>query len=172
MNSELTTTRDQSRSTTQRPSCAGLERELNAVLSQACHELMGSQARVEHFANMFDRTHEAGFYAAGGPVRGQGEQPTWKPNPAYIDSLEEMWTGVEECLDGRGLALEKTLRELFFTSHEYHDRVNDHRRVFHGQLLEKESGIPRTFFMLTVPHSHDGFRYVEPPVIRLSEELG
>lgn len=171
MSFEPSTSENPSRSA-QRPNCVGLELELNAILAEACHGLMSSRARVEHFASLFDRTHEAGFYAAGGPVRGEGEQPTWKPNPAYIDSLEEMWTGVEECLDRRGLALESPLRELFFTSHEYHDRVNDHRRVFHGQVVDKVSGIPRTFFMLTVPHSHDGFRYVEPPVIRLSEELG
>jgi hypothetical protein len=149
----------------------GLERELNQVLSTACGELMGSPPRVEHFARLFDRTHESGFYTQSSGVRGQGEQPTWSPNPAYIDSLEEIWVGAAECLDRRGLALDKSLRELFFTSHEYHDRENDHRRVFHGHLVERETGVPRTFFMLTVPHSHDGFRYVEAPVIRLSEEL-
>src|SRR5688572_3957379 len=107
MSSEPNTPRPQSRSA-QRPSCAGLEEELNAVLSRACRELTTSQARVEHFAGLFDRTHETGFYSAGGQVRGEGEQPTWRPNPAYMDSLEEMWTRAEACLDQRGLALEKT----------------------------------------------------------------
>lgn len=152
-------------------SFAGLEQELNEILSRACEALMGSPAKVKHFAGLFDRTHESGFYTNSDRIRGQGEQPTWSPNPAYIDSLEEMWTEAAARLEQRGLALEKGLRELFFTSHEYHDRENDHRRVFHGHLVDKQTGVPRTFFMLTVPHSHDGFRYVDAPAIRLSAEL-
>lgn len=56
---------------------------------------MSAPTRVKHFARLFDRTHDSGFYTESSGVRGQGEQP----------------------------------------------------------------------------HSHDGFRYVEAPVIRLSEEL-
>jgi hypothetical protein len=170
MSVERATQKTPSRAAEQR-SLVGLEQELNEILSKACEELMGSPARVEHFAGLFDRSHETGFYANTDRIRGQGEQPTWSPNPAYIDSLEEMWTEAAARLDQRGLALEKGLRDLFFTSHEYHDRENDHRRVFHGHLVDKVTGIPRTFFMLTVPHSHDGFRYVDAPAIRLSAEL-
>lgn len=152
-------------------SFATLEQELNEILSKACRELMSSPAKVEQFGRLFDRTHETGFYREGGDVRGQGEQPTWSPNPAYMDSIEEIWTEADARLEESDLALEKSLRELFFSSHEYQDRENDHRRVFHGHLIDKTTGIPRTFFMLTVPHSHDGFRYVDAPSIRLSEEL-
>lgn len=148
-----------------------LEREINDILREACQLLMSSPARVEHFSSLFDRTYETGFYTDNSDVRGHGEQPTWSPNPAYMNSLEEIWVGAAARLDEEGLSLEKSLRELFPSSREYHDLENDHRRVFSGQLVDKGTQVPQTFFMLTVPHSHDGFRYVEAPVIRLSEKM-
>jgi hypothetical protein len=148
-----------------------LEREINDIMREACQLLMSSPSKVEHFSRLFDRTQEAGFYADKSQVRGHGEQPTWAPNPAYMNSLEEIWVGAAARLDEEGLSLETSLRDLFSSSREYHDRENDHRRVFYGQLIDHATRIPKTAFMLTVPHSHDGFRYVEAPVIRLSEEL-
>src|SRR5215467_8758081 len=140
-------------------------------MREACQLLMSSPLKVEHFSRLFDRTQEAGFYADKSQVRGHGEQPTWARNPAYMNSLEELWVGAAARLDQDGLSLKTSLRDLFPSSREYHDSENDHHRVFYEQLVDKETQTPKTAFMLTVPHSHDGFRYVEAPVIRLSEGL-
>jgi hypothetical protein len=146
-------------------------------LERAHATIMGDPERVALYQGMFDRTVESGFYGPDAPVRGRGETPTWKPNPAYIQSLVAMWEGdargsAEAILAERSLALERPLDELFYDSHEYEDTEENHRRVFHGHLIEVATGRPRTFFMLTVPHSHDRFDLVTPPEIAISALLG
>ncbi len=75
---------------------ASLERDVNAEFSRAHGALMSDPVRVATYQGMFDRSVETGFYAADSPIRGQGEQPTWKPNPAYIQSLVAMWEGDDD----------------------------------------------------------------------------
>src|SRR5262249_26246911 len=58
----------------------------------------------------------------------------------------------------RGVALEKTLGELFDLSHEYRGHAAEHRRILHGQLVERRCRRPVTYFMLKIPHSHTGFQ--------------
>src|SRR5262245_30524056 len=96
-----------------------LERELNDIMREACQLLMSSPLKVEHFPRLFDRTQEAGFYADKSQVRGHGEQPTWARNPAYMNSLEELWVGAAARLDQDGLSLKTSLRDLFPSSREY-----------------------------------------------------
>jgi hypothetical protein len=155
---------------------AVLEHDVNIELNRAHAAIMGDPARVATYQGMFDRSVETGFYGANSPIRGEGEKPTWKPNPAYIDSLVAMWEGDDDGssraeLARRGLALERTLEELFYDSHEYEDTTLNHRRVFQGHLVEIESAKPVTFFMLTIPHSHECFDLVSPPVIAISSRL-
>ena len=156
---------------------AVLESEVNTALARAWREIVADPARVEQYQSMFDRTSEAGFYGPDGPIKGQGEQPTWQPNPAYMKSLEAMWEGDEDgscshLLASRELALERSLYELFFVSREYEDSENHHRRVFNGHVLDARSGRPLTFFMLTVPHSHERFELTTAPVVAISRTLG
>jgi hypothetical protein len=148
-----------------------LETEINDILRNELDNLMADRNRVAHFAQLFDRTSENNFYSGAHGPQGIGEQPTWAPNPAYMDSLEELWIPVEEKLRAFGLGLEKTLRELFYLSHEYKDQDQDHRRVFHGQLVDRARGIPVTYFMINIPHSHAGFQYLVPPAIQIAPLL-
>src|SRR5271169_4806823 len=111
-----------------------IEARVNEILDASCQQLLADRAKRDYYASLFDRSSETGFYAQGDGPRGEGEQPTWAPNPAYMDSLEEMWIPVAAFLEQSGLVLEKTLRELFFLSPEYKDRAADHRRIFHGHL--------------------------------------
>jgi hypothetical protein len=67
--------------------------------------------------------------------------------------------------------LEKNLRELFYLSREYRDHAAEHRRIFHGQLVDRRQGRPVTYFMLNIPHSHAGFKYPIPPRIHIAESL-
>jgi hypothetical protein len=78
---------------------------------------------------------------------------------------------VAALLESKELALEKTLRELFYLSHEYRDHAADHRRIFHGHLVETRRRKLVTYFMLNIPHSHAGFKYVMPPRIQIAESL-
>jgi hypothetical protein len=156
---------------------AVLESEVNTALALAWREIVADPARVERYQSMFDRAGEAGFYGPDSLVKGQGEQPTWQPNPAYMKSLEAMWEGdgdgsCSQLLGSRGLALERSLYELFFVSREYEDTENHHRRVFNGHVLDVRSGRPLTFFMLTVPHSHERFELTTAPVVAISRTLG
>jgi hypothetical protein len=73
-----------------------------------------------------------------------------------MESLEDMWRPVAALLENNGLALEKTLRELFDLSHEYRDHAAEHRRIFHGHLVDATCRQPVTYFMLNIPHSHKG----------------
>jgi hypothetical protein len=148
-----------------------LETDLNEILRGELGKLMADTKRVTHFARLFDRTSENNFYAGAHGPQGVGEQPTWAPNPAYMDSLEELWVPVEEKLREFGLGLEKSLRDLFYLSHEYKDQDQDHRRVFHGQLIDIARGIPVTYFMINIPHSHAGFQYLVPPAIQIAPLL-
>jgi hypothetical protein len=155
---------------------ASLERDVNAELSRAHVAIMSDPERVATYQGMFDRTVETGFYGEDSPIRGHGEKPTWKPNPAYITSLVAMWEGDDDGsgkaeLERRGLTLERPLEELFYDSHEYEDTELSHRRVFQGHLVDIASRRPVTFFMLTVPHSHERFDLVQPPVIAVSSLL-
>jgi hypothetical protein len=148
-----------------------LETDLNEILRGELGKLMADRKRVNHFARLFDRTSENNFYTGAHGPQGVGEQPTWAPNPAYMDSLEELWLPVEEKLREFGLGLEKSLRDLFYLSHEYKDQDQDHRRVFHGQLIDIARGTPVTYFMINIPHSHAGFQYLVPPAIQIAPLL-
>src|SRR5262249_10040557 len=117
------------------------------------------------------RSSETGFYASEQGPRGRGETPAWAPNPAYMESLEDMWRPVEALLERNGLALEKTLQELFYLSHEYRDHAAEHRRIFHDQLVDTGQRKPLTYFMLNIPHSHAGFDYPTCPRIHIAESL-
>src|SRR5437016_3053705 len=107
-----------------------LEAEINLVLHDSCRKLLADPVKVAYFAGAFDRSAETGFYNSAAGPRGKGEMPSWAPNPAYMESLEEMWEPVAALLESKGLALEKTLRELFYRSHEYRDHAAEHRRIF------------------------------------------
>lgn len=144
-----------------------LEQDINAILERSFQLLMASDAEVAQYRSQFDRSSESGFYRAGMP-KGRGEQPTWSPNPAYINSLEKMCEPVLKQLANYGLQLEKSLRELFFLSHEYEDSGECHRRVFHGQVVDGERRSPVTYFMMVVPHSHARFEYVGAPRVQLA----
>jgi hypothetical protein len=148
-----------------------LESEINEILQSELAKLLADDERVAYYAGLFDRTSEANFYSSPHGPQGIGEQPTWAPNPAYMDSLEEIWIPVAERMRELGLALEKTLRELFYLSHEYKDHDEDHRRVFHGQLVDVARGIPVTYFLMNIPHSHSGFRYLVPPQVQIAPLL-
>jgi hypothetical protein len=157
---------------------ASVEAEINSRLAVAWDAIMSDAERVAAYQAMFDRSGEAGFYDPEGPVKGRGEQPSWEPNPAYIKSLEAMWypdggrwQSSQEVLDGHALKLERTLYELFFDSREYEDTEHVHRRVFSGHIVDDASGRPVTFFMLTVPHSHERFELSTAPVIAISRAL-
>jgi hypothetical protein len=159
---------------------AALERQINDRFVESRDKIMGDPAQIEKYQAMFDRTGEEGFYDEGGPIRGEGEQPTWEPNPAYMKSLEAMWEAQEgdgwgsseELLAANGLKLERTLYELFFDSREYEDTEHVHRRVFYGHIVDTETKVPVTFFMLTVPHSHERFELSTAPVMVISHPLG
>ena len=158
---------------------AALERHINDRLARARDEIMSRPEEVERYQSMFDRSGETGFYDPSGPIRGEGEQPDWQPNPAYMRSLEAIWEpqegqgweSTEELLRAQGLRLERSLYELFFESREYEDTEHAHRRVFSGHIVDAESGIPVTFFMLTVPHSHERFELSTAPEISISRQL-
>jgi hypothetical protein len=148
-----------------------LEAEISQILENSWRELLADPSKVAYYASVFDRSVETGFYSNHIAARGQGETPSWHPNPAYMESLEDMWRPVEGLLERKGLALEKTLRELFYLSHEYRDHAADHRRVFHGHVVETTSRKPVTYFMLNIPHSHAGFKYLTPPRVQIAESL-
>ncbi len=153
-----------------------VEGELNAAMERAYSAILSDPDRVAEYSAMFDRSGESGFYGPESPVKGRGEQPTWQPNPAYMRSLEAIWEGDEEgsaerLLARSGVVLERSLYDLFFDSREYEDTEHNHRRVFSGQILEADGGRPLTFFMLTVPHSHERFELTTPPVIAISRAL-
>lgn len=150
---------------------AALESEINTLLHTACERMMSDAGQVEHYRSLFDRSSESGFYSGEDGPRGEGERPDWAPNPAYMSSLEKLWEPVAVRLESDGLTLEKSLRDLFFLSHEYRDRDTDHRRVFHGQLVDAERGVPVSYFLLSIPHSHEDFRYVTAPEIQISRAL-
>jgi hypothetical protein len=155
---------------------AALELEVNAALARASAAITTDPAQVAMYSAMFDRTGESGFYGPDAPVKGRGEQPTWEPNPAYMKSLEAIWDGeqagsAQQLFSERGLALERPLYDMFFDSHEYEDSERNHRRVFHGHILQAPEGRPLTFFMLTVPHSHQQFELTTAPVIAISRAL-
>jgi len=141
---------------------------VNAILRQAWRQLNEDRDAQRYYSSIFDRTGEEGFYSASDRLRGEGEMPTWSPNEAYIQSHEAMWEPVTRYLAGLGLRMQGTFRDLFRFSREYRDTETEHRRVFWGQL-ETAQGRPLTAFMLTVPHSHECFRYSVPMIVRLSE---
>lgn len=150
-----------------RVSIRDVEDRVNALLHDAWRKLNTDQAALRFYGSIFDRTGEEGFYSDPDRVRASGEQPTWSPNEAYIQAHERMWQPVEEFLASVGLQLDAPFRELFYSSREYKDTVSDHRRVFFGQLCDDQR-VPVTAFMLTVPHSHDEFRFLVPMRISIS----
>jgi hypothetical protein len=146
---------------------ADIEDELNAILRAEWQRLNADEEAQRFYRSVFDRTGEEGFYSHPDRVRGQGEQPTWTPNEAYIQAHERMWGAAARHLESLGLQLDAPFRELFYSSREYQDTASDHRRVFFGQFCDA-GGTPVTAFMLTVPHSHDEFRFLVPLRISIS----
>ena len=146
---------------------ADVERTVNEILRREWHDLISSPDAVAYYSSIFDRTVDEGFYSDPNRVRGHGETPTWGPNEAYIRSHEKMWEPVDRYLESVHLKLESTFHELFFSSREYEDSETEHRRVFWGQLCDRD-GRAVTAFMLTVPHSHECFRYSAAIQIALS----
>jgi hypothetical protein len=151
-----------------RISCRDVEDRVNALLHDAWRKLNADRAALCFYRSIFDRTGEEGFYSDPDRVSGSGEQPTWSPNEAYIQAHERMWQPVAEFLASVGLQLDAPFRELFYSSREYKDTLSDHRRVFFGQFCDVQ-GTPVTAFMLTVPHSHDEFRFLVPMRIAISQ---
>jgi hypothetical protein len=145
-----------------------VEERVNALLHDAWRKLNADAAALRFYHSIFDRTGEEGFYSDPDRVRGSGELPTWSPNEAYIQAHERMWKPVDKFLASVGLQLDAPFRELFYSSREYQDTISDHRRVFFGQFCD-EQGVPVTAFMLTVPHSHDEFRFLVPMRIAISQ---
>ena len=141
-----------------------IEQNINLLLNQGFDEV---KANSNFYQKMFDRICEEGFYGTE-KLKGKGEMPTWKPNPAYMESLEFMWLKVDKYLQKIGLTTDSTLRELFKFSREYKDSKFVHRRVFIGQLIEDKSQVGVTLFMLSVPHSHQCFKYSFAPYINIS----
>jgi hypothetical protein len=155
------------------PACTGvpfsdIENRVNELLRDAWRTLNSDEAAQCYYRAVFDRTGEEGFYSDADRVRGNGEQPTWSPNEAYIQAHERMWAPADRYLASVGLQLDAPFRELFYSSREYKDTPSDHRRVFFGQFCNND-GVPVTAFMLTVPHSHDEFRFLVPLRISLSK---
>lgn len=148
-----------------------VQRQINGALRDSLRQIESNPDKFQRFADRFDRTAEAGFYSGEGAPRAEGETPTWSPNPAYIESLEEMWESALRVLKNHGLEPDSPIREQFDSSREYKDSPASHRRVFIGQLVSRISGKPVTLYVLTVPHSHDRFEYVVPPHIHLSKSL-
>lgn len=148
-----------------------IQAEVNQSLDEAFASLVSDEHQVRHYAALFDRSVEGDFYSRPDGPRGEGERPTWAPNPAYMDSLEALWIGPQRILKAAGLDLEKNLRQLFYESVEYKDYDHDHRRVFYGQLVDTTDRRPVTFFILNVPHSHEGFKYLRAPSIQIADTL-
>lgn len=146
-----------------------LEDRINVDLKSNYQCLKNDESKIQHYASLFDRTVEEGFYNGGNLRQGEGEIATWEPNPAYMNSLEELWIGIPEILNEYDLAMEKSLRELFFESREYKDYTVIHRRVFMGQIVNSKNNKAVTMCILTVPHSHSGFEYVIQPSVHISK---
>jgi len=148
-----------------------IENDINTSMKNTFKVLDSDQEKKKYFASLFDRTVEEGFYKNNSPRKGEGEKPTWAPNPAYMDSLEYLCEGSLKILKDHGLKLEKTLKELFYESREYKDYTTTHRRVFFGQILSISTSKPVTMFLLSVPHSHKCFEYIREPHIYLDKFL-
>jgi len=148
-----------------------LESDINVAMEAALREILSTPGKISEYSSKFDRRKEEGFYnSEPGPI-GTGETPNWEPNPAYMDSLEEIWAPAEEVLNSQGLIIDVPLRIAFSKSREYKDSLNCHRRVFVGQILQEKDGKALTVFLLTVPHSHHLFEYVTSPTIYFSKTL-
>ncbi len=146
-----------------------LEKKINSILENEFVALANDSARLAHYSSLFDRRSEDGFYRTLEGPRGLGEQPTWHPNEAYMQSIEAMWQPVGALLNEHGLRASQSLRESFPSTREYQDFPAVHRRVFIGQFVQNEK--PITLFMLTVPHSHEKFHYSQAPIISISKSL-
>lgn len=144
---------------------AEIETQINLLLSQ---EIKQIRNQTDQYQPIFDRAAETAFYTQ---PKGLGEVPTWEPNPAYMLSTECFWEKPAQYLQSIGLRTEQTLREMFFMSREYQDSEQVHRRVFCGQLVELETQVSVTFFLLTVPHSHHRFEYYYDPYISISRAM-
>jgi hypothetical protein len=143
---------------------ATIEANVNRILHTEWERLCSSSESRAFFSAIFERTVAEGFYAD--PGRSSGGIPSGGPNEAYLSSHLQMWEPVERYLESLGLRLEATFRDLFGVSREFEDSPTEHRRVFWGQLCDGAG--PVTAFMLTVPHSHECFRYSAPMHILLS----
>jgi hypothetical protein len=150
------------------PCFVEIEARMNEILGQEWQELVSDPEAQAYYGSIFERSVEGGFYSD--PQRGNvpGQLPASGPNEAYIQSHEKMWEAVDRYLAAVDLKLEGAFRHLFSSSREYEDSETEHRRVFCGQLCNAE-GKPLTSFMLTVPHSHERFRYSAPMQIALSK---
>jgi len=144
-----------------------IEAHVNQILRREWRKLTSNPETQAYYGAIFDHTVEEGFYCKPHRAKEPGEIPTQGPNEAYMQSHEKMWEAVDRYLESVDLQLEAGFRELFPSSREYEDSEAQHRRVFWGQLCNA-AGQPVTAFMLTVPHSHECFRYFAPLEISLS----
>ncbi len=157
-------------STGSRVDFAAVESAVNEILDREWRNLVSDPEAQARYARHFDRTVEEGFYE---DPRRRGDSlppPGARPNEAYILAHEAMWEPVDRYLETVGWTLDRSFRELFASSREYEDTATEHRRVFFGQFLDPD-GRPVTAFMLTVPHSHAGFRFSTPMLIGLSRPI-
>ena len=145
-----------------------IEIDINKILKNSFTALLSDETNIKRYSKLFDRTSEEGFYKID---KGKGEQPDWKPNEAYMSSLEDMWKPVEKFLFNFNIKLDQTLRSAFNSSREYKDKEWIHRRVFFGHFMDSKTNQLLSPYMLTVSHSHKSFHYNAPPFIQISKML-
>lgn len=140
-----------------------INHELNAILKQKTEQVNTEKHLRDQYIELFQQPNEAS--------KGEGEMPTWSPNPAYMQSLMWIWQAAERYLNRKNLATDQALYDTFTHSREYKDFKFEHRRIFYGQLISLESQKPVTAFMLNVAHSHRQFYYPVPVKIYIMEHL-
>lgn len=145
-----------------------IERKINKLLSQGYSAIQNDQKKVRYYSSLFDAGAETGFYSRADGPRGKGENPTWKPNPAYMLSLKAMWDPVQTLFEKLNLDLEKPLDILFPDSREYMITQDTYQRIFRGHMVDRTTQTRVSTFELIVTHSHKGFAYVGSPKIHLS----
>lgn len=147
-----------------------IEAAINEILHSEWAQLISDPAAESRYGSIFDRSVEVGFYDDRHRAHDTQPHPDAKPNEAYIQAHEAMWQPVDRYLDSVGLRLGCTFRQLFLSSREYEDSAIEHRRVFFGEMTDAR-GRGITAFMLTVPHSHECFRFSMPMRIALSQSI-
>jgi hypothetical protein len=144
---------------------SSLEDKINAILKARHQELFADNSTAKkHFESIFTSVKDSN-------VEGKGEKPTWTPNESYISSLEWLGQSVETYLSTINLRLATPWQENFADSREYEDYEYVHRRVFFGQIADKDKGHPVTAFMLTSAHDHSKFDKPMQPVVQIAPEI-